>query len=127
MNIRLNSTLVFFLVSYSYFSKCLIPGLGARNETLLENMNKTLRKETNYTFYLMLIPQIRLLKRNQTLANRLKYGHQIKNYIFLLTVKSRRRRKGARKILIIPRKKRTEFKSPTHRLILKGRRRGPMW
>ena len=71
--------LVFFLVSYSYFSKCLIPGLGARNETLLENMNKTLRKETNYTFYLMLIPQIRLLKRNQTLANRLKYGHQIKN------------------------------------------------
>ena len=73
--------LVFFLVSYSYFSKCLIPGLGARNETLLENMNKTLRKETNYTFYLMLIPQIRLLKRNQTLANRLKYGHQIKNHI----------------------------------------------
>ena len=41
--------LVFFLVSYSYFSKCLIPGLGARNETLLENMNKSLRKETNYS------------------------------------------------------------------------------
>jgi len=82
------------VVSYSYFSKCLIPGLGARNETLLENMNKTLRKETNYTFYLMLIPQIRLLNINQTLANRLKYGHQIKKDTSLELIKTRRRPLG---------------------------------